>query len=367
MEDLEIKKDALNKYKKWAALRDILRIHTKMVSYFKAPEINYVLIKSNLDKMMKHLTDIKKILENIIDKDISISDSNEFNAKIIFDMNFLEDLSLNDLKYACRMSKIKGYSKLNKKELIEKLRNCENLNVSILLRKLKEKGIRLRKLLIELERYLNEVQSKLDEWKEKFKINFGKELRNLIKEMGLNLEGHYPLLKSSFFTFEIDFEKPLARIWYGPKQEKLIDIKLDSKEISRKFKELRKEIIDRDMDDEKFISKLFKAYEITCFREKKELGEQVPIIQVLLDYIFLIQDNRYKARPSKKFYFDYNRTMFSYDLYRLRIRKLNGRKLKLIPATRAYTKSQKDFLWVPIKEAVEGNYYSHLIFEEVKK
>ncbi|MHA1195949.1 MAG: hypothetical protein ACTSRH_08430 [Promethearchaeota archaeon] len=364
---MEIKKENLARYKKWAVMRDIFRVYNKLVSNFKSPDVNYIVIKSQLEKIGKLIDDIKRTLKKIIDKD----DENlvlfeKDDIKEIIEMNFLEDLSLNDLKYVCKTSKIKGYSRLNKKGLIEKITKNENLNIPILFKKLKAKAIKLKKLLNELENYFNKVQENLGEWKEKFKINFGKSLKNQIKEMGLNLEGHYPLLKSSFFTFEIDFERPTARIWYGPKQEKIMEVRLDPEEIARRFKEIRDELINRELDGEKFMMTLFEAYKVTCFREKKDLGEQVPIIGVLLDYIFLIQDNKYKARPSKKYYQDYNRMMFSYDLYQLKTRKINNKRLRLIPATRAYTKNQKDFLWVPIKESVDGNYYSHLIFEEVK-
>ena len=77
------------------------------------------------------------------------------------------------------------------------------------------------------------------------------------------------------------------------------------------------------------------------------------------------QNNKFKTNPRKEFYTDYTRFLFSYDLYKLKKRRVQNNELTLIIATRAYTKKYSDFIWVPTNEKGDGNYISHIKFREI--
>jgi len=218
----------------------------------------------------------------------------------------------------------------------------------------------------ELDQYIQSVKSKISDWEEETRRNFGQKLEEGLKKEGFELRGHYPLLKVSLYTLEVNFENSKVLIWYGPRQEKLETCKLDPNEIIRKIKVLHGDITQRCFDDTKFLSKIYEAYNISVYRQNKKLGDQIPISDILFTYAFLIQDKKFKMDPTKSNYKEYGRVYFSYDLYRLKKRRIDDKELNLITATRAYTRRRSDFLWIPSNERGDGDYISHIKFREVK-
>ncbi|MCW3135350.1 MAG: hypothetical protein N2V77_00180 [Canidatus Methanoxibalbensis ujae] len=217
-----------------------------------------------------------------------------------------------------------------------------------------------------VEIYIQSVNSKVIKWEEDAKRNFGQKLENELKERGFELRGHYPLLKVSFYTLEVDLENFKVLIWYGPQQEKLEICKLIPEEIVKKLRIIHDKITQRHFDDNEFLSKVYEAYKISVYRQNKKSGDQISISDILFEYAFLIQDKKFRTNPLKNNYKEYGRVLFSYDLYRLRERRLNDRELSLITATRAYTRRKSDFLWIPSNEKGDGSYISHIKFGEVK-
>ncbi|KKN16995.1 hypothetical protein LCGC14_0970330 [marine sediment metagenome] len=234
---------------------------------------------------------------------------------------------------------------------IEKIIKKSNLNIEI---------------KNELDSFAQLLYPKISEWKEKFKRNFGIELENLLKIIGFELKGNYPLLKTSLYSLEIDFDKSQVVMWYGPKQEKLEFCDLNTETIIQEIKKHNENITKRDFIDDQFLSVLKKAYNISVYQMGKKEGDSIPIMDVLLNYIFLIQKKKFRENPDKMNYFDYNRVLFSYDLYKLKKRILEKHELNLITATRAFTKNHSDFIWIPSTDKGDGNYISHILFREIK-
>ena len=174
------------------------------------------------------------------------------------------------------------------------------------------------------------------------------------------------MLKTWLFSFKINFEMQDVPLWFGPEQERVANCKLDYNILAETLEKYYNRIANRELNESDFLKKLYRAYEISIFKKEKIMGDQVPVIELLLDYISLIQNNRYKVNPRKEFYTDYPRYLFSYDLYRLKKRKYQNNELTRIIATRAYTKKQADFIWIPSNEKGDGNYISHIKFREIK-
>jgi hypothetical protein len=223
-----------------------------------------------------------------------------------------------------------------------------------------------------IEQHINDIRSKIAVWEEEIKDKFGINLENELKKMGFELAGHYPLLKTSFYTLQVDLDNFKVIIWYGPQQERLDVARLVPAEVANKLRKIHESITQRPFDNKGFLSKIYEAYKASLYRLGKEMGDQVPISDVLLEYALLIQDKKFRANPIKRNYREYGRVFFSYDLYRLKDRIIDNKELNLITATRAYTKHWYDFLWIPLEKDAYGSYVhggtyiSHIKFKEVE-
>ena len=91
----------------------------------------------------------------------------------------------------------------------------------------------LRKELVEIEKYekelkldvtifqnvqnlLNKSRGELKQKEEELKSKFGFNLEKSLKIHNFNLEGNYPVLRSSFYTFVIDISSDKVTIYFGP-------------------------------------------------------------------------------------------------------------------------------------------------------
>jgi hypothetical protein len=216
-----------------------------------------------------------------------------------------------------------------------------------------------------VETWLSDCVSRLQSDKGEVKRNFGVALENMLKEKGLELKGQYPELKTGFFTIEVDFDKAQANIWYGPKQELMAKARLTPAEVARQLERVEKTLVGRSLNEETFLKRLYESYLRTLSRVGRKEGEHAPILQVLADYVFLEQDKRFYTDPKKEHFKGYGRAFFSYDLYRLHQRKLLGKELSLVVATRASTIRRENFLWVPTDDKGNGTVYAYLYFREV--
>lgn len=220
--------------------------------------------------------------------------------------------------------------------------------------------------ILNLKEWLNQYKLILEDTTDQIKRKFGSELEEQLNKFGLKLFGQYPYLKTSFFTIELNFDKQKAKIWYGSMQELLDECKLTAKEILNNIIKLRKELGSK-LSEKELLENLYNAY----LRVKKEEEiEQVPIINVLYEMSFLLQDRKFREDPRKDYYKSYNRADFSYDLYRIKEYQSKNTlqyNLCLRVATREFTKQRYNFLWVPDNESDKGTTYSHLYFKEVLK
>lgn len=266
---------------------------------------------------------------------------------------------VKELREICKQRGIKGYSKANKSTLIKKIKDALDSG------KPKTEST-TRGIDIELNNYIVALMKNISQWKEDFRRSFLSNLEKLLKERKFELKGILPMLKTWLFSFKINFEMQDVPIWFGPEQERIANCKLDYTILAETLEKYYNRIVNRELDESDFLKKLYQAYTISIFKKEKITGDQVPVIEILLDYISLIQNNRYKINPRKEFYTDYPRYFFSYDLYRLKKRKYQNYELTPIIATRAYTKKQADFIWIPTNEKGDGNYISHIKFREIK-
>ena len=210
----------------------------------------------------------------------------------------------------------------------------------------------------------DEFMEKVPEWEISAKKQFGSELQKTFIENGLNLSGDYSNLKVLLYTLEVDLDIHKVIIWYGNKQEKVASANLNPEEVTRKILAAYQKMKNKPLDEKEFITRLYNAYKTVCLKKNIKQGNKVRITDVLTEYVYLIQGRKFLQNPTKSNFKGYDRIQFSYDLYRLQNDTIDGKKMQLISATRAYTKSRMDFIWIPLDENGNGDFKSHILFKE---
>jgi hypothetical protein len=207
-------------------------------------------------------------------------------------------------------------------------------------------------------------QEQIPDWEERTKKAFTQELEGVLEEAGYLLRGDYTRLMVSLFTLELDLDNLKVIIWYGNKQEKVITSRLNPEDVAKKLTMAEKKIFERDFDSSMFLSQLYEAYKLAEAKITGKKKSQVAISDILTEYVYLIQPKKFYLNPAKSNFIGYERTFFSYDLFRLEQRNLAGKELNLITATRAFTRKKSDYLWVPSDLSGNGDYISHISFRE---
>lgn len=212
--------------------------------------------------------------------------------------------------------------------------------------------------------WIQQMREQLAEAEQPFKQNFGRELSHRLISLDLELSGQYPELRAGFFTIEPDIHKAQATVWYGPKQERMSVCALSPVEVAKQVQSVQKQL-GANMEPQEMAHRLEKAYHRTLPGNE---GEPAPINEVLPEFAYLMQDERFHRNPEQDLYRSYTRADFSYDLYGLRqwfrSEPSQPRRLQLIVATRAHTRKRQDFLWIPETKDGRGTTYSHLLFRE---
>ncbi|OYT33465.1 hypothetical protein B6U96_15430, partial [Archaeoglobales archaeon ex4484_92] len=232
-----------------------------------------------------------------------------------------------------KITEILSREKSNIQNLLKTIKNIDRYQDDPIsnLYKIKQEVVKIEKILKQskldnfvkenIEQHIGDVKSKIPKWEENIKKTFGQNLEHELRKVGFELRGHYPSLKVLFYTLKIDLENFKVSIWYGPEQEKLEVCKLVPEDVVKRLKIIHDKITQRRFNDNDFLSKVYEAYRVSLYRQNKELGAPIPISDILFEYVFLIQDKRFKANPVKNNYKEYGRVFFSYDLYRLKERR----------------------------------------------
>lgn len=224
-------------------------------------------------------------------------------------------------------------------------------------------NLRTEKFFKAISKNIESIEEKIVKWEEQLKQSFGNVLETLLREKKqFELTGQYPLLKAGFYTFEVMLDNLEVVIWYGPKFEKLEVCTMDPESVVQKLISHHEKIVGRSFDQDVFINKIFEIYQ----KKKTEETSKMPLYEILGEYVMSLQDKKFKANPIKSNFAEYSRVFFSYDLYRLKKREIEKDckryKLNLITATRDFTASPYDHIWVPFDEKGNGSHVSHLEF-----
>ncbi len=236
---------------------------------------------------------------------------------------------------------------------------------------------RLMDMLAELERWqaddpvsaLKELilglAQRLSQEEEKAVTKFVSELADLVERRhGWKVKGHLPNLRAGPYTLEVKVNEGEVALWLGPRQELLevVHTQMPARVVDR-LSALHSTLLASNFDERRFLARLEEAYSLAAARTRRKFGEDVPITVVLTLMALLVQDRRFSNDPRRRNYRDYSRAKFAYELFRTRQREIDGKRLELRTASRAYTRRRSDFIWIPTDLYGNGEPCSHIRFK----
>ncbi|MEN3016259.1 MAG: hypothetical protein ABC585_00445 [Candidatus Methanosuratincola petrocarbonis] len=234
-----------------------------------------------------------------------------------------------------------------------------------LLDDLEKEFLRMSKMTADLtlDKWLKARRDEEKVKKDQLKSYLAPELEKLLKEKNFDLRGTYPALKTKYYRIDLDFEKERSTLWYGEQHEFLARVPLNANAIAQKIFAEDKRITQRRFDQAVFLQKLYEAYQRVINADGLPLGADVPIIRLLLEFCIINQNKSFLDNPTKENFMGYGRVYFSYDLYRLKEREINGCRLKLRTATLLQSKNKSQYLWIPSNEKGDGEIFASIAFE----
>lgn len=219
---------------------------------------------------------------------------------------------------------------------------------------------------ITLSSVFEDINKEIEAIQSDVKTKFGSQLDSLLHTKGFNLSGNYPNYQVSFFTIKIHQHQKKAEIFYGPEFESLVKSKIIPEDVANTIFEEYEKITQRLFNEEEYLRQLLEAYTLSLQRMNVSFGSEVPIGEINCTLAFLLQPKKFRQNPKKSTYSEYDRVYFSYDLSRLKTRRIKNYEMKLITATRAQTRNRYDFIWIPLGiTSNEGKVISGLKFVEV--
>lgn len=210
-------------------------------------------------------------------------------------------------------------------------------------------------------------RARVEEAKEEFKFEFGRQFMAGLEGSGLTVRGQLPLLRCGLFSVRVDFGTGRATIFWGPEVERLKGgVKIEPLGLARLLREYDASLKKRAITDPAdFVRRLFIAYRRLCAGQGIAEGERVFLIDLLGEMVFLMQPEGFRVNPARERFVEYPRIRFSYDLYLLKrsgVREVEGRQLRLSVANFDATAEKGKALWVPDSEEGDGTNYSYISF-----
>ncbi|MCK4727626.1 MAG: hypothetical protein KAT27_01760 [Desulfobacterales bacterium] len=202
---------------------------------------------------------------------------------------------------------------------------------------------------------------------ERFKNSIAAELADFLRPHGLEITGNFPELKCGILTLIFSFGKGgIVKVYYGPRISLLKKVPVEPEKIGEAVISILKGLNDPPLDDEQFVKEIYVSYSSALMKEgRRDEDEQpsaVPIVGVMQEMAFLKQKRSFRTDPTREHFTSYGRVKFSYDLARLKTRRLGDRELRLGVASMQQTKSEKTSLWVPKLLQGNGTHYAFVLF-----
>lgn len=190
-------------------------------------------------------------------------------------------------------------------------------------------------------------------------------LAALLDGAGHSLEGTLPELRFGLLTlrFRMEAKKPQVEILYGPGIATLLRVPVDAARVAEAVRRILDGLARPPLDEEVFLRQLRQACRLARLRQGADDDRKpAPIVAVMAEVAFARQNLSFQADPVREAFASYGRVTFSYDLFRLRRRELDGETLVLGVASREQTKRPENHLWVPTDDRGRGAHFADVAF-----
>lgn len=215
----------------------------------------------------------------------------------------------------------------------------------------------------ELRGWVKDTQEQIKAGQEEFKGWFGGELEKKLKESGLKLAGQFPDLHASFFRIKVDLDNGSVKIAYGPDEEPLGKTDAHPDDVAGVVQNVLRGLDGLRLPDESLLEKIYTAYDRCLKMNDLRVGEKVGILEVLKEFVWLIQNKRFSADPRRENFREYSRIAFSYHVSKLEKRDHDGKRLELTVAAREQAAKREEHLWIPTDAQGNGTHFSGLAFK----
>lgn len=182
---------------------------------------------------------------------------------------------------------------------------------------------------------------------------------------GLLLEGALPELRCGLLTlrFRPEAKKPVVEVFYGPGVARLKVLPVDADAVAKAVADAHRELAAEPLDETAFLRALRAAYRVVFARRgEPDDGRPAPLPEVMAEFAFARQPARFRTDPVREAFVSYGRVRFSFDLFRLQRRELDGETLRLGIASREQTRKPEHHLWVPTDLRGHGTHFADLAF-----
>lgn len=182
---------------------------------------------------------------------------------------------------------------------------------------------------------------------------------------GLVLEGTLPELRCGLLTlrFRPEAKKPVVEIFYGPGVARLKALPVDVDVVAKAVADTHRELAAAPLDETAFLRALRAAYRMVFARRgEPDDGRPAALPDVMAEYAFARQSAHFRSDPVREAFESYGRVRFSFDLFRLLKRELDGETLRLGVASREQTRRPEHHLWVPTDLRGHGTHFADLAF-----
>ncbi|MCX7785951.1 MAG: hypothetical protein N2201_07025 [candidate division WOR-3 bacterium] len=212
-----------------------------------------------------------------------------------------------------------------------------------------------------LNDFCQENLNSIEKFKEEFHFALGTRLKELMSDFA-SVSGQLPILKVKFYTIKFDFANGTASIWWGPQKELIKKLSIEPVQIAETIKTFDQNLSAKWQHPEDFFNLLKSAYHRYILLNGFDLGTKVNLLDLLPEFVMLLQSKSFKVDPTKSNFSEYSRIQYSYDIYKLKTNPNLISNIQLSVATFAVTESKEKSIWIPDNEQGEGTYYHQIAF-----
>lgn len=216
----------------------------------------------------------------------------------------------------------------------------------------------------EYDSVLNQLHSLAKESLADLEFSFAHDLRIAFEEKGIKLEGPPHELVGDLFVIKVDMASRQVHITFSKQPVTDKKVKLDVEKVLSTYQKAKKEICERNTNNDEILKALFEAYQRVLKLSDQPIGARAPIVDCYREMVLIKQPNSFRKTPSKTSFVDYPKTHFIYDMLQARRENkliTNGYRLNFGTSTIEVGADSTKALFLAVA-ALQGQYMKEIYF-----